>query len=98
MISMLLSVLDQSICIRLTQTLLHFLWEGTAIGLGTLALAYFCRTAGARLRYAIHAVGLALMSLSVPITFALTGPPILPPVEHVAISVVERASSSAIAP
>ena len=87
MSSLLLNVLDQGICIRLTQTLLHLLWEGLAIGLCTLALARLCQTATARVRYLIHAVSLGLMALCLPITLALTDASRLPQVERVAKSV-----------
>jgi len=70
--SMLLHLLDQSICIRLTQTLLHFLWQGLAIGLCTVLVAWMSRTASSRVRYGIHATSLVLMALCVPTTFLLT--------------------------
>src|SRR5579863_3249791 len=94
MSSLLLNVLDQDICIRLTQTLLHFLWEGLAIGLCTLSLARLCQTATASVRYAIHAVALGLMAMCLPVTFALTDASRSPQVEQAAMSVVEPAVSN----
>ena len=94
MSSILSNVLDQEICVRLTQTLLHFLWEGLAIGLCSLALAWLCRSARARVRYGVHAVGLVLMALSAPVTFALLASADLRPVPGVASSDFQSSPST----
>jgi protocatechuate 3,4-dioxygenase beta subunit len=96
MSAMLLNVLEDSICIRLTETLLHFLWQGLAIGLCTLALVRLCRTATARTRYAIHAASLALMALCLPVAFALTHAPEPRQIELVTVSVAEPALSDSV--
>ncbi|MBI3864383.1 MAG: hypothetical protein HY290_21065 [Planctomycetia bacterium] len=92
--SILLNILDQSLCIRLTATLLNFLWEGLAIGLCAWLLAWLCRTASAQVRYGIHVVSLALMALCVPLTYALVDPPDGPRAEPAAIAAIEPAASS----
>src|SRR5262245_45270764 len=82
----LMNFLDQTVCMRLTQALAHFLWEGLLIGLCAGALARLCRTARAQVRYGIHAVSLALMALCLPITYAFIAAPDLPPVARAAVA------------
>jgi len=94
--SILFQLFDQRICLRLTETLLHFVWEGLAIGGCTLCLAWLCRTASSRVRYAVHAVSLALMALCVPITFVVIGSPELPQMEHNSLVVSEPELSGSV--
>ena len=86
MSSIVQAIVGQALCIRLTQTLLHLLWEGTAIGLCAFAMARFCRTATARMRYGIHAGSLALLALCIPVTFAWIGATSLPSGDQIALS------------
>ena len=65
MSSIVSTILDDQICQRLTTTLLHFVWQGTAIGVLTFFTVWLLRTADARVRYLIHAVSLGLMALCV---------------------------------
>ena len=62
--AMLFGLVDQAICVRLTETLLHFVWEGLVIGLGTMVAAWLFRTATAKTRYTIHAIAFVLLALS----------------------------------
>ena len=73
--AMLFGLVDQAICVRLTETLLHFVWEGLVIGLGTIVAAWLFRTATSRTRYTIHAIAFVLLALSAPITFLLIDSP-----------------------
>jgi beta-lactamase regulating signal transducer with metallopeptidase domain len=73
--AMLFGLVDQAICVRLTETLLHFVWEGLVIGLGTMVAAWLFRTATAKTRYTIHAIAFVLLALSAPITFLLIDSP-----------------------
>jgi membrane fusion protein (multidrug efflux system) len=95
MSSILLNLLDQRLCLRLTQTLLHLFWEGTVIGLCAFAMVRICRTATARMRYGIHAVALALMALCIPVTFAWIDPAGSPPGEPVVVSGIGSTRSTA---
>lgn len=65
-----LDLFDETTSLRVTRTLLHLLWEGFAIGLATSALARAFRSATAQVRYGIHAAGLAMIALCVPLTLA----------------------------
>ncbi|MES2790828.1 MAG: M56 family metallopeptidase [Planctomycetota bacterium] len=67
----LLQVFNQSVCFAITQTLLHFLWEGLVIGLCTWMMARCFRRANAQVRYGIYAASLASMTFCVPVTFAV---------------------------
>ena len=70
----------------LTETLLHFLWEGLLIGVSTACLAWLCRNGSPRLRYGVHAASLALMVLSVPVTFLLIDGRTLPALRPAALA------------
>ena len=83
MMTILVYLFDQSVCIRLTETLLHVFWQGLAIGLLTTIAAWLCRHGSARVRYGIHAAGLVLTAACVPITFVLVASPHVPPAEIV---------------
>ena len=73
--AMLFGLVDRAICVRLTETLLHFVWEGLVIGLGTMVAAWLFRTATAKTGYTIHAIAFVLLALSAPITFLLIDSP-----------------------
>jgi len=92
--TILLNIADPRLSIRLTQTLLHLLWEGTVIGIGAFAMTRIYRTATARTRYGIHAGALALMALSVPCTFAWIEPTDSQPSGSVGTSTVRPASTA----
>ena len=92
------NMFDQAACLRLTETLLHFLWEGLLIGVSTACLAWLCRNGSARLRYGVHFASLALMALSVPVTFLLIDGRTLPALGPVTLApTIDVASSQTIA-
>lgn len=45
MMATLFRLFDQGVCIHLTETLLHFLWQGLVIGLVAAIAAWRCRNA-----------------------------------------------------
>jgi hypothetical protein len=57
-------------CLRLTLTLLHFLWQACAVALLVLAAGWCLRRRSAGARYAVNVGGLLLMAACVPFTFA----------------------------
>ena len=75
--------LEPEFCLRLTWTLLHFLWQGVAIAALVMLVGWSLRGVAANLRHSIHVGALVLMAACLPITFALVNVPRpeLPPVE-----------------
>ncbi len=70
-----IGLVDAVFCLRLTVTLLHFLWQGAVIGLLLLlASRRLCRVP-ARVRYAVNVVAMLLMAACLPVTFALVSKP-----------------------
>ena len=61
---------DESLSLRLVQTLLHFLWQGSAIGLVVVLSDYLLRNLSSRTKYTVHVSGLLAMVPCVLITFA----------------------------
>src|SRR5262245_7262854 len=55
---------------RLTQTLLHFLWQGAVIGLAALLLDRLMKRASSSARYSLHLSALLLMTVCLPLSFA----------------------------
>lgn len=72
------NALQSDFSIKLTQTLLHFLWQAAAIGLVVLALDHVLRNATARLRYGVNLVALLAMLFCLSVTFAVVSPPARP--------------------
>ena len=67
------SFVDGDFCVRFALTLLHFLWQGSAIA-GMVAIAgLLLRTASARLRYGVNCAAILLMVACVPYTFVWLG-------------------------
>ena len=65
-------VLSQFWVQRLGWTLLHFLWQGTAIVIGYAMLrSLLARSLGAQGRYILACAALAAMALAPPLTFML---------------------------
>lgn len=63
--------LSDDVSIRWGLTLLHFLWQGTLVGLLAFPAAKLLRNQSAGLRYMLHAVALLACPLCVALTFAL---------------------------
>ena len=69
---MITGVLSQFWIHRLGWTLLHFLWQGTAIVIGYAMLrSLLARSLGAQGRYILACAALAAMALAPPLTFML---------------------------
>jgi WD40 repeat protein/beta-lactamase regulating signal transducer with metallopeptidase domain len=71
--SSLWSVLEPDFSLRLTLTLLHFLWQGCVLGLFGAVAGYCLKRASARARYAVFVAVLLLMGSAVCGTYWLTG-------------------------
>jgi beta-lactamase regulating signal transducer with metallopeptidase domain len=64
-------LLEPALSLRLTLTLLHFLWQGVLLGLVALAADLALRRATSRVRYAMFVGILAMMGAALPATFSL---------------------------
>ncbi len=64
-------LLEPALSLRLTLTLLHFLWQGALLGLAAFAADRGLRRASSRTRYAVFVSILAAMSAALPTTFLL---------------------------
>src|SRR5580658_3038389 len=64
-------LLEPALSLRLTLTLLHFLWQGAVLGLVALAADRALRRATSRVRYAMFVGILAVMGPALPATFSL---------------------------
>ena len=63
--------LQSAFCLRLTETLGHFLWQGTIIALLTAGIALALRRRSSHLRYGIFLAALLVMAACPPVTFFL---------------------------
>lgn len=66
---------EEETSLRIAVTLLHFLWQGIAIGALVFLSNWFLRQASASSRYALHGIALFLMPLCVVLTFAVADVP-----------------------
>jgi len=89
-----LNLLDSDFCLRLTITLVHFLWQGAAIALAMAVISWCLRRASANTRYVAGVAALVIMVACLPVTFALVQ---TLPSEHVA-EVAEVAMPSIVEP
>lgn len=71
--SSLLSPAAQVFCIRLTETLLHALWQGSAIGLLLVLASPGLRRLSPRLQYGPHVAALLLIAICALATFLSVG-------------------------
>lgn len=62
--------LDESLSLRLVLTLLHFLWQGAAIGAVAVGCEQVLRRSSAQVRYLLHMAALLLMLICLPATFS----------------------------
>ena len=70
-------VIQQPEVHRLGLTLLHFLWQGTAVAIALAFVLQWLRTAGANSRYVAALVALVLMAAMPVATFLLVKPPVV---------------------
>jgi beta-lactamase regulating signal transducer with metallopeptidase domain/peroxiredoxin len=66
---------DDAFSWRLTQALLHFLWQGSLLGLLVPCVDRILGRAASSLRYAVHASALLAMAACLPVTYALLDAP-----------------------
>ncbi len=66
---------DPIVCERLTVTLLHFLWQGAAIGVVAAVLSQMLFRASSQVRYITHFAALIAMFCCLPITYPLVTVP-----------------------
>lgn len=69
-----LPALNSAFCLRLTFTLLHFLWQGAAIFTLALAAGWAMRKASASARYWAYVGLFAAMAFCPPVTFFMLAP------------------------
>ncbi|MEX2026970.1 MAG: M56 family metallopeptidase, partial [Pirellulaceae bacterium] len=67
------ALLSSEFCVRLTQSLLHFLWQGVAVGLAVWILDRALRRASSQWRYAVGVTALLAMLACVPATYFVLG-------------------------
>lgn len=66
---------DESLSLRILQTLFHFLWQGTAIGALAFTVDWIGRQGSAQGKYILHVLALLGMITCLPVTFSLTDSP-----------------------
>lgn len=71
---------DPSFSLRFTMALLHFLWQGCALGMLVIAADAVLTRAPARWRYASNVAALLLMAACLPVTFAVLDTPETEPI------------------
>lgn len=64
-------LLNQELSLRLTMTLIHFAWQGLAIGAVAAAVDFLLNRRAASIRHAVHVSSLALMAGSAVATFLI---------------------------
>ncbi|MCP4250903.1 MAG: hypothetical protein GY778_28025, partial [bacterium] len=65
------SSLGTAFCVRLSETLGHFLWQGAAIALLVAAADARLRGARARVRYMVFVAAIGLIAACPPVTVAI---------------------------
>src|SRR5262245_62168025 len=91
------ALLSPDVCIRLTQSLVHFLWQGFSIGLAVWVVDRLSARASSRFRYAASVAAMLAMLACVPATYIslgyltreaaeLTGGPVSPQAAETAAS------------
>ena len=64
--------LDESFSLRLAQTLLHFLWQGCAIGFVVIVVGRLLQRTSSHVRYSLNVAALLVLVSCVPVTFLLS--------------------------
>ena len=65
-----LEFLGDELRLRIALALLHFLWQGAAIGAVVVTAVWILRRSSASSRYALHSVALVCLPVCVVVTFA----------------------------
>jgi beta-lactamase regulating signal transducer with metallopeptidase domain len=66
--------IDGTFCLRVTLTLLHFLWQGTVLALAAEGAAAALRKRGAAARALVYLAALVGMAACLPLTYSLIDP------------------------
>jgi WD40 repeat protein/beta-lactamase regulating signal transducer with metallopeptidase domain len=93
-------LLDSAMSLRLTLTLLHFVWQGALLGLIAFVADHALRRAASRTRYAIFVGILATMGTALPTTFLLirTGGPATKPALSLASTATPAVMTNSLVP
>ena len=67
------SLLDHDFCVRVALTMLHFLWQGIALGLLVYLSTRIFMRYRASVRYCVNVIALSSMMICVPLTYAWLG-------------------------
>ena len=68
-------LLNESLSLRVAQTLLHFVWQGAAIAAAVVIAGRALQRHSAQLRYVINVSAMVLMAACLPVTFAVVSTP-----------------------
>ena len=68
----------EAFSLRLAMTLMHFLWQGCAVGAAVLVCGRLLRSRSAQLRYAVGVAGMLIMLVCLPISFMRVDVPQMP--------------------
>lgn len=95
----LLPLLDEELSLRWIITLLHFLWQGTVVGLVAAVVVRSLRHASASMRHSIYAMALLSLPLCMAVTFVfIQVPSVLPsPTEPSPLFVAADATTAQLA-
>jgi len=73
----LLALLGKDLSLRWVITLLHFLWQGTVVGLVAVVVGSLLRNASASTRYSLYSMALLSLPLCVAVTFVFIKVPVV---------------------
>ncbi len=62
--------IDESFSLKLVVTLIHFVWQGAAVGLIVVVAGWLLKRAAAQVRYSLNVAAMLLMVVCLPVTFA----------------------------
>jgi beta-lactamase regulating signal transducer with metallopeptidase domain len=88
-------ILTEPVVESIGWALVHFVWQGALIGLGTAAVLGLTRTASAATRYAVSCAGLALM-LAAPVVTSVRSAGARDPIPAVAVTEREATPAAAV--
>ena len=73
----LLPLLGEELSLRWIITLLHFLWQGTVLGLVAAVVGSLLQNASASIRYSLYSMALLSLPLCVAVTFVFIKVPVV---------------------
>ena len=77
----LLALFDETLALRLVQSLAHFLWQGCVLAVIAVVAGSALKRATAHVRYSFHVTTLLVMTACMPVTLTLQGDPRQGPLE-----------------